>query len=91
MEENIKKILEKVNKIERALLNVPSEELNEYLDNVDKKDIIGVNNKLLYESFINNTHSSVKQNEFTKAIKKKFGLNLKHTNRAKKSIYYWSD
>lgn len=91
MEESVKLILEKVSRIERVLVKVNNEMLSEYLDDVNKKDIIGVNNKLLYESFINNTGSNITQSEFTRAIKKKFGLRLRHTSKDKKSVYFWSE
>lgn len=91
MEESIKLILDKVTRIERVLVKVNNEMLSEYLDDVNKKDIIGVNNKLLYESFINNTGSNITQSEFTRAIKKKFGLRLRHTSKNKKSVYFWSE
>lgn len=91
MEESIKLILDKVTRIERVLVKVNNEMLSEYLDDVNKKDIIGVNNKLLYESFINNTGSNITQSEFTRAIKKRFGLRLRHTSKNKKSVYFWSE
>lgn len=91
MEESIKLILDKVTRIERVLVKVNNEMLSEYLDDVNKNDIIGVNNKLLYESFINNTGSNITQSEFTRAIKKKFGLRLRHTSKNKKSVYFWSE
>lgn len=91
MEEKLNEILDKLNRIENHLFDVNNEVLKNYVSELDREHLIGVNDNLVYEAFLNATNSNVSKREFNSCVKKIFGLRLRHTTKNKQNIYYWSE
>ena len=93
METKIDLILEKLTRMEKALFNVNDETIKEFLDDNVKENFIGVNTNLIYESYKNVTGGTASKRALGEAIKKTFGLRIKHTTKTKNrtNIYYWGE
>ena len=65
--------------------------INDYLNDVDKQSLIGVNCNMIYEAYKITTSSPASKRKLNAAIKEKFNLKAKHTTKNNKNIYYWSE
>ena len=91
MEEKLDLILNKLERLEKNLLDVKEETILDFLNDNDKKYFIGVNINVVYEAYKNVTEGNASRREFNDAVKKIYGLRVKHTTKDKKNIYYWSE
>ena len=91
MEEKINLILEKLNRLERVLIDIKDESIKEFLDDNTKESFIGVNIKMIYEAYKNVTNGTATSTEFNNAVKKYYGLRMRHTTKNRENIYYWGE